>query len=45
MFKNSEVRKITVPRYDEMSVTALMEVMKDDERFMFYLPDRMAKGR
>ena len=31
--------------YEELGVNALMEIMKDDEHFMFYFPDRMAKGR
>ena len=45
MFKNNDVCKIMVPQYEELSVSALMDVMSNDEVFLFYFPDKMAKGR
>ena len=45
MMLNIKVRKITVPKYEELSVANFMALMKDDEAFMSYFPDKMAKGR
>ena len=45
VFKNKEIQSITVPKYEELGVLALMDIMKEDAQFMFYFPDRMAKGR
>ena len=40
-----EVRVITVPRYDELSVKNLSEKLKNDEILMAYMPTNLAKSR
>ena len=39
VYKNDAVRKIVVPRYEELSVANLMETMGDDPDFLSFFPD------
>ena len=41
----SEVRWIQVPKLEELSVTNLFEVFKDDVKMMEYIPSKLPKGR
>ena len=41
----SEVKRVNVPLFDELSVVNLWPMMKDDEEFMKFFPSKMAKGR
>jgi hypothetical protein len=41
----SEVQRVNVPMYDELSVVNLWPDMKMDQRFMLYFPDQFPKGR
>ena len=45
LFKINDVRWINVPKYDELSVKNLFPRLKDDEKFMKYLPDTYPAGR
>ena len=45
VLKNESVRKITIPKYAELSVANFFEVMAQDEKFLSYFPDHMPKGR
>ena len=45
MLKLSEVKRVHVPNYDELSVTAMMRDMANDPVFMLYIPDKLPKGR
>ena len=40
-----EVQWVTVPKYDELSVSNVMETLKHDENLLLYLPDNMPKGK
>ena len=41
----SEVNKVNVPSYDELSVINLMPDLRGDPTFMQYMPDQLPKGR
>lgn len=41
----SEVNKVNVPAYDELSVINLMPALQGDQVFMQYVPDQLPKGR
>lgn len=45
LFKLSEVNRIEVPLYDELSVDNMMAEYSRDEEFMTYLPVVKAKGK
>lgn len=45
LLKLHEVKRICVPLYDELAVVKLWPMMRTDEKFMKYLPSKMAKGR
>ena len=40
-----DVRQIVVPKFDELAVAKILELLKDNAEFMSYFPDRMPKGR
>ena len=40
-----DVKWVQVPKFEELSVETVMKVMKNDETFMSYFPDRLPKGR
>ena len=44
LLKTDEVRVITVPRYDELSVKNLYDKLKSDEELMVYMPTNLAKS-
>ena len=43
--KKGDIRGVTAPLYDELSVSNLWPMMQQNERFMLYFPDKYAKGR
>ena len=45
LFKKAEVKDITVPHYDELSVKALYPQFKKDPIFMSYFPDKYPAGK
>ena len=45
LFKLDEVRRISVPLYDELSVANIWPMMKAEKKFMIYFPTKMAKNR
>ena len=45
LFKLSEVKRICVPLYDELSVVKLWPMMRKYEDFMMFFPTKMPKGR
>lgn len=45
LLKQEEVKKITVPRYDELSVKNIYPMVKEDAEIMIYLPDVLPKGK
>ena len=40
-----EVKFVTVPRYDELSVKKFWPMLQSDETFMRYMPELTAEGR
>ena len=40
-----DVKWVTVPKFEELSVENVMTVMQGNEEFMAYFPDRLPKGR
>ena len=40
-----EVKWVQVPKFEELSVENIMKLMKSDEAFMSYFPDKLPKGR
>ena len=40
-----ELRSVDVPLYDELSVSTLWPLMHQNERFMYYFPNQMPKGK
>ena len=40
-----EVKFVTVPRYDELSVKKFWPMLQSDETFMRYMPEPTAEGR
>ena len=45
LLKKAEVKDITVPHYDELSVKALYPQFKKDPIFMSYFPDKYPAGK
>ena len=45
LLKKAEVKDITVPHYDELSVKALYPQFKKDPIFMSYFPDKYPVGK
>ena len=43
--KKTEVQKIAIPHYDELSVKALWPDISKDPVFMSYFPDKYPVGR
>ena len=41
----NEVKRINVPKYDELSVLSFWPQMQKDKAFMRYFPDHFPKGR
>ena len=41
----SQVKRVNVPLYDELSVIKIWPMMKTDATFMKYFPDKLPKGR
>ena len=41
----NDVRRINVPKYDELSVKNLFPKFKDDAAVMSFMPDQMPKGK
>ena len=40
-----QVNYINVPKYDELSVTQIWPMLKDDAEFMQFFPSKLPKGR
>ena len=40
-----DVKWVQVPKFEELSVEAIMKLMINDEQFMSYFPDKLPKGR
>ena len=45
MIKNVDIKMITVPKYDELSVINLLPKVKENVNVMIYLPDVLPKGK
>ena len=45
LLRLEQVKRISVPLYDELSVVKVWPMMKDDEKIRRYLPAKLAKGR
>ena len=45
LMKKTDVQKIAVPHYDELSVKALWPDVKKDAEFMKFFPDTYPPGR
>ena len=45
MIKNADIKTITVPKYDELSVINLLPKVKENVNVMIYFPDRLPKGK
>ena len=45
LLKLQEVKRICVPLYDELSVIKLWPMMRADQEFMMFFPDKLPKGR
>ena len=45
LLKKDQVKEITVPKYDELSVKALWPTFKDDPDFTCYFPEKFAEDR
>ena len=45
LLRLDQVRRISVPMYDELAVIKLWPMMKADEKLMQYFPKKLAKGR
>ena len=43
--KLSDVKFIHVPLYDELAVVRIWPMMRDDKKFMLYMPSKLPKGR
>jgi hypothetical protein len=42
-FKVTQVRQIIVPKLDELGIKYMLQMVKDDEELMMYLPDDYLK--
>ena len=45
LLRLDQVKRISVPQYDELSVIKLWPMLQSDEKFMRFFPTKMAKGR
>ena len=45
LMKKSEVQEVTVPKYDELSVTNLYPMFAKDAEMMSYFPSKYPKGK
>ena len=45
LFEINKVKRINVPKYDELSVLSFWPQMQEDENFMKYFPTKFPKGR
>ena len=45
LLKLSEVKRINVPLYDELSVVSIWPMVKTDKHLMCYFPEKLPKGR
>ena len=45
LLKLAEVKRINVPLYDELAVTSIWPMVKNDRRMMCYFPEKLPKGR
>ena len=41
----SEVKFVQVPKFDELSVVGLQDMLKSDDSFMPHFPSKLPKGR
>ena len=41
----NEVKRVNVPKYDELSLLNFWPQMQKDEKFMLYFPTKFPKGR
>ena len=40
-----DVKWVSVPKFEELSVENVMKVMAEEKEFMAYFPDKLPKGR
>ena len=45
LLRLDQVKRISVPQFDELSVIKLWPMLQSDEKFMRYFPKKLAKGR
>ena len=45
LIKNADIRTITVPKYDELSVTNLLPRVRENVNVMMYFPDSLPRGK
>ena len=45
LFKENDVKRINVPKFEEISIKAILKMYKDDEKVQSYLPEIKAKGK
>ena len=45
LLKKDQVKEITVPKYDELSVKSIYPMFKKDAQMMKYFPDIYPKGK
>ena len=45
LLRLDEVKRISVPLYEELAVVKLWPMMQSDEQFMQYFPNKLPKGR
>ena len=45
LLERQKVKTVEVPMYDELSVSNIWPLMKENKEFMQYFPDHFAKGR
>ena len=45
LLPQKQVKLVTVPLFDELSVTQLFPLLQQDREFMMYMPRKLPKGR
>ena len=40
-----KIKSVNVPKFDELSVKNIFPLMKKDDEFMAYFPDKLPEGR
>ena len=45
LIRNADLKPITVPKYDELSVVNLFPKVKDNADIMIHMPDRLPKNK